>query len=457
MRWPDALAAAAVAKWERSSGFGPGPVSRPVRLNLSERDFPRAWGTGGHAMREVIIAAALDLERRGLAEVRRSGRGSFAAPRAVLLQPAAVEEAYAAMCGPTLRSHIRVLLKTIGGMPRPSTDWARELLDRAAIDLSEGRTSLLGRNAHEPATYDEIIDALRVVVRLSERAPFEERSLSGALFGNTKRLREIRPRVRQILLMADPRWSGLPAAPDDRTLFGHYGEAFKPPFISVALGVEADGLAAFNHFRPYAVLAPEVLLRAADAYRRIGVAPLITTVENESAFIRYLEEPGVWGRIESLEEVVIYTGGYASDGIRAFVRALVSAPGQLRHWGDTDAEGVRIGLIMAEAAGGGSLFRSQAEWVRSAPQRLGQPIDEQHRAELKALLADDRLDLCDGVRELIGATLEVGVWLEQEVFYATAPEDYRYTGPGGDHLRSAVTRSLSRSFPLPGTFEGHER
>jgi hypothetical protein len=428
--WPEALARAAVERWERSKNFTPGEVTQAVRVELSEKGFPAAWRTGGFHEREAILGAASALEAEGLGRVRKSGRGAFAVPVALTLSPEAVEQAYAALGGATLRSHVRSLLAELERLPDSDVPWVASLYQRLREEVARGTLSGLGHRAKEPAAKADILDALRLLPRLARRESYLERTLSGEVFSDTKRLQALRPRLRHFLLTADPVWTGRTDAVAERELFGYYGESFKPTMTAVAAGLDVPGLADLSRFRPCLSLARPALMQlgrtiaqvdrhaeGAPVSSRNGTGgPWLTTIENPTSFHQYLEEPGVWERIGAGREVVLYTEGFASDDLLDFIK--VAAPGArgVRHWGDTDAPGIRIALLIMRAAGKGSLYRSDADWVRRVDPALGQTVDAEHRQKLEVLLADPALECCTGARELTQATLEVGRWFEQEQY-----------------------------------------
>jgi hypothetical protein len=416
LRWPESLAAVAVGQWEASTRFHLGEVDGEVRLELSQRHFPGAWAIGGHGEREGILAAVEALERDGMARVKRTGRTSAAVPRSVTLLPGAVEDAYRTRRG-SLREHLRGLHEQVRTLDLSAApEWMGKHVESALERLSHGQTRPLGPGARTAAAAD-VVDALTAAAHIGNRTGYEERSISGALFGNTKRLSEIRPRVRHLLFQADPHWRGWGSIPDDRTLFGHYRETFKPPFTSVAGAFEIPRVMAMRAFRPYAQLPREVLQALAGVIRNdSGVQ--ITTVENEASFLRYLADEEAEERVAAGEELVIYTAGYASEGILEFLRAVRPGRERFRHWGDADPDGLRIALILSEAAGGGRLYRTDAEWVRQVEIVLGQRLTERQEAETRAIASDPRIGWCAGAAEAAEAILERGCWFEQEVFYA---------------------------------------
>src|SRR5690606_23413530 len=152
---------------------------------------------------------------------------------------------------------------------------------------------------------------------------------------------------------------------NDRTLFGHYGERFKPPMTSIATALTVPGIAYLARFEPYAVLPDPVLLEFGRAIGDGKAVPptgmcdtiTLTTIENEWVFLRYLDEPDVRERVRAGEEIVLYTAGAPSAGVLRFIRA-ARARIRLRHWGDCDVYGLRFGLTLCVAAKGGELFRS---------------------------------------------------------------------------------------------------
>lgn len=420
MRWPEALARAAVERWERSVAFHVGRADRPVRVRFDAKQFPGAWEPGGHDEREAILLAVGDLEKAGLAEVRRTGRGMLATVHAFVLEAAAVEAAYEELARlhiPTRRSRAKALLAYVETISADADGWARDYFVRFAEDVARGRFHLLGRGAHEESAAWEVDDALRVVIRIAGRVPWDERSVSGELFGDTKRLRDVRPRVRQMLLLGDPHWRSS-QRPTERGIWTHYGEVFKPPFTAVAASLEIENVAALAVFRPYAALPRTVLLRLADAVTTSGSRPLVTTIENESAFLRYLDEDDVRARVDAGTEIVLYTEGFPSDDLLHLLKSLSAHVTGVRHWGDSDVYGIRIAEMIGRAVGTVTLFRTDAAWVASQPARLGQRLQPAHKVMLRRLIEQNEAPHCRGSNELANAVFSKGCWFEQEVYYA---------------------------------------
>ena len=424
--WSEPLARKAVFLWERSRNFTPGPVSHPVRVRLSEHHFPTAWRAGGEWEREDIIECIRWLESRGVARVTQSSRGGFATPVSVLLLPEAIEDAYALLGGHSRRYHGGELLGVLEEAAADATGWWREYLEVAAAEVANGQFGRLGHRAYENESYDYVRDALRVIPALLRGTPFEERTFSAAVLKNSKRFNQVRKRVRQILLRADPYWAGR-AVPSDRVLFGHYGERFKPPMTSIAAALNMPSIACLARFEPYAVLPDAVLLEFGigigdgTAFTALGMLDRITltTIENEWVFLRYLEEPDVGQRVRAGEEIVLYTAGAPSAGVLRFIRAARARIG-LRHWGDCDVYGLRFGLTLCAAAKGGELFRSAPDVITGCAAIASQALDAAHIRQLESLLDSDRLHLARGLAQTAAAVLEARVWVEQEIYYAWA-------------------------------------
>lgn len=421
MKWPEALARAAVKRWERSGDFHLAQADRPLRVAFDAKTFPEAWAIGGHEERESILMAALELERQGLATIRRTGRGALATERAIVLEGAAVEQAYRVLeqrGTRTRRAHARAMREVVAAALPHATGWSAGYLRQVLEDLGRGRFVKLGRGAQDPSEASDIRDAVQVVCRLARREPYDERSLSGELFGDTKRLQALRSHVRQILLAGDPHWADR-SAPSDRQLYDYYREVFKPPFTAVAAGAVIVEVADFRLFQPYAMLPAPLLMRLAEWTNGRPLRAVLTTIENPTAFLRYLEEDAVRRGVRAGDEVVISTEGFASEDVIAFLECTRGAWREVRHWGDTDVHGLRIAELIATAAGGATIFRATGDWVRALPRRLGRPLDDGHRAALEAVGAEDE-PTCTGVREVAAAVLAAGHWYEQEVYYAAA-------------------------------------
>ncbi|MBI1204945.1 MAG: hypothetical protein GC182_20780 [Rhodopseudomonas sp.] len=103
---------------------------------------------------------------------------------------------------------------------------------------------------------------------------------------------------------------------------------------------DRDGVLADGRARPFASLHPELL----PLIKLSGQPSYILTVENYASFNRHVREIEDGG-------LVIYTGGFASNGVIALLRWLLNsteAQTPFYHWGDIDPGGLRIFRYLEE-------------------------------------------------------------------------------------------------------------
>ena len=128
--------------------------------------------------------------------------------------------------------------------------------------------------------------------------------------------------------------------------------------------------------------------------------PEVITCENESPFNLMLKTPGL--------SPLIYTAGMPNSAVRRFL-SLLPERTVIRHWGDTDPEGLAIAAMLNRIRPV-TLFRCGRDEVEKFTRSL-RPLDERKRRRGETLLADPDFPFRDELR----FTLEHG-WLEQEAW-----------------------------------------
>lgn len=378
--------------------------------------FPSAFAQEGLEERDALVAEAQDLEREGaLRIVWPKGTERFL-PSEVRLGPEEVERAYGCATGyEALAIGLSALERHLGSMGEVA-DWAAAYFARVMEGLRAFDTRALGIAGRDrfKREWRDVRDALTAVAHLSVGSPGLERMVSERIYGDSKRLAQIRARIVALLLEADPSWDQVEAA-DHATVLAAYGVERKPALIPCAgRGVlRIDGrVIHLEDFRPAAYL-PEAWTGAlVEAMRERGLARILT-IENEYPFLSY-----VWDRTDA-DELVVYVAGFPTPAlVRALATIREATGAELRHWGDADAGGLRIWWYLRSRLGPVALFRTTAAWLRTEG-HAGRPLTNDERAALHRLRAQIEKSGATGgdvdeALALIEALHSVGRKLEQE-------------------------------------------
>jgi hypothetical protein len=420
-------------QYERGRSFGrPGPWTRDVLVRLDARQFPEAFHPDGREELAALWAAAEDLAAaRAVRLVRHRGYAA-GLPSQVRIGPEEIDVAYrlAEADGFEPLGTALAELRTCTGALRAAgvPEWMDRFLERvdhraAGADLSP---LAMARDRFKRERRD-VLDALRGAVALASGVVTGwERVVSERIFGDSKRLGAVRPRVVDVLVRADPRWDGI--APDDAAdLLEAYGVRRKPGLIRCA------GRAALHVAgRTYRLedFVPGAHLPAAWAPAWVdGLASSsiegVTTIENEFPFLAYVEDAGGPEGLGARGEVAVYTAGFPVPVLVESLAEIVrrDPAKRLQHWGDADAGGLRIWWLLRERLDHPiALFRTTPVWLEREARQGGTPLDDVDRAALRRLrkqLVTAPAAGCADVREAVGlidALLALGVKVEQERF-----------------------------------------
>lgn len=140
----------------------------------------------------------------------------------------------------------------------------------------------------------------------------------------------------------------------------------------------------------------------------------ILTIENKANYRHYIRNE------RNEDELVVYLAGFASPGMRAFLRQLyrhfersaTDLPA-FHHWGDLDYGGILILQNLRER-----VWPGVQPW-RMEPERMDEfldyvePFTAEYASKLESLLADQRYEWA---HPLVRKLLETGGTLEQEAF-----------------------------------------
>jgi hypothetical protein len=418
-------------QYERGRAFGrPAPWRRDLIVRLDARHFPAAFKPDGREALAALRAAAEALAGCGAVRLVRHRGYAAGVPHEVRIGPGELATAYRVAEADgfeplgTALAALQAHAQELRTPARPG--WMDGFLARVAEGGAAADLSVLGMARDRlKRERDEVLDALSAAAALAAgEAAGWERVVSERLFGHSKRLGALRARVVDLLIRADPRWDGL--GPDDAAeLLEAYGVRRKPGVLHCAgrgtLAVDGRGY-RLEDFVPTAHLPAAWAPAWIDALSSAAIT-CVTTIENEFAFLAYVEEAGGPEGLGARGEVAVYTAGFPApvlaDSLAAVARR--DPDKRLQHWGDADAGGLRIWwLLRARVGRPVGVLRTTAAWVAQAARERGTPLEPTDRAALQRLREVLTAAPCAGdpdVRDalaLIDVLLALGVKLEQE-------------------------------------------
>lgn len=135
---------------------------------------------------------------------------------------------------------------------------------------------------------------------------------------------------------------------------------------------------------------------AADRLRPVRADTLVT-IENLASFQRYARE----ARRDN--ELVLYTGGFPAHAVGRTIAQLAQDVGALWHWGDIDAAGLRIALVVQRHAG-----RPVKLWMMqpALAEQFGAPGIAGDSADLPDDASPEMQRLADYLRRVDACVLE---------------------------------------------------
>jgi Uncharacterized protein conserved in bacteria C-term(DUF2220) len=418
-------------KYERGAAFGrPGPWRQDVIVRLDARQFPEAFAPEGREALADLRAAAEDLAREGAVRLVRHRGYAAGLPHEVRIGPDELARAYelaAAFGFRPLGDDLRDLATLVTALcAEPGPEWMAAYLGDLAARLASADLSPLGvQRERFKRERRDVRDALTAAAALARGLAGWERVVSERIFGDSKRLAAVRPQVVDILLRADPRWEGL-SRDDAPDLLEVYGVRRKPALLRCAgratLTVGAR-VYELEDFAPAAHLPGAWAGAWIDAVA-VGPTRRMTSIENETAFLAYVEEAGGPAGLGDRGELAVYTAGFPDPTLLdALATIATRKPSvEFRHWGDADLGGLRIWWLIRTRLGCPvALYRTRAEWLEATVARgNAQALEDGERAGLARLRRQleaspwaGAADLGDAV-ELIAMLVRLGRKAEQE-------------------------------------------
>ncbi len=349
-------------------------------------------------VQQAVNQAMTDLAERGLLRLHWV-KGQAHLLDKVDLVPEHAAELYA-LLGRQPRADQAAALRGLLLAQSAPAGWAADFIHWALAQVEAHKSPVplkLGEAGHNR----DLLRALAALAQLNE--PTLERTLSVQLFGDSKRLEELRSEIVGILSRFSPQAE--PFADDDRALLAAHWLERVPEYIALAgpLQLRVSGqLCDCAPFAPSLAL-PAPLIRQAEIAGCSATALL--TVENATTFVDVCRQRPV-------DLLVIYTAGFASPTLTQFLRRFHAAmPGcTVWHWGDLDAGGFRILRHLRKSVPLQALAANPALLDHHRPHL--KPLTDNDRQSLAALRPDPVLADC---RALIDQMLTENLKLEQEV------------------------------------------
>lgn len=376
-----------------------------IRVRLSETRHPAYFSQEDATPRRVTNAALAQLAAAGLVRLRWQKWEEHNWLQAVDLLPEQRAALYDLLGRQPRDQQTAALLALLDQQPL-FPGWHADFLAWAREQLVQQRPPA-PLNREDPAFNADLLRALAGIAAL--RTPTLERSLSTRLFGDSKRLEQLR---RAMLSVLRRHAAGAASyANDGWALLRAHGLDRAPEYVPLAgplvfAGQPGAPLHDLSGFYPSIALSAAYLRAASVA---TCPASMVITVENATSFNELIA-------IRPADVLVVFTGGFASPTVIALLRAIRAFQPEiaLLHWGDLDAGGLRILLHLRSQLGVVAALAMDATTLQA---QLGQtrPLSATDRQALAMLRDEPGLSDC---RTLIDAMLQLDRKLEQEALAA---------------------------------------
>lgn len=409
-------------KYENSRAFRSGSeLTRPPRCSMAdaafrddyfdEMDFrKRQW------MNEVLI----DLEKAGIVRVRWERFREGEAAETVLLAPSGVAAAYR-RAGLRPKSEklerLKELLRPLSDHPWPEV---RAWRDAALRRMAESKTAPPELDADDPEAARDLVAALAALPQ-AEARPTLKRLFSLHVYRDSKRFEQS---VEARLVGLLRRLRGLDDVGDEDVLDSvGIMRAPKPVLLAGPVRLRAAGRTIdLAGFADGTALFPETVF-AVEAVE--GDVDRIVTIENLTSYYLWVRHRagGPGGDGPGRRELAVYTGGFPGRTLQRFFDALASwrdAAGLRRrpdvwHWGDIDLGGIRIAAFLRERWFPDLVAVKMDRDTLFAHRTEATPLSSAYARRVREALDAGTFA---GWRDVLGAMLELGVRLEQEVVEA---------------------------------------
>ena len=374
-----------------------------VRVRLDATLVPAYFSDQAVAPRRDANALLQQLADRGWVRLHwvKYEQGNWL--QAVDVVPAAAGELYQLLGRTPLTSQVELLADLLAFQTAYSS-WHAAFLASAETQLrpqGSRHRSVAPLALDDPRWNRDLLRALAAIAQL--RTPTLERTLSVRLFGNSKRLAELRPAVVQVLRQHDEdagHYTDDPGA----LLRAHHLDRV-PEYVPLSGPLTLQTIAntvEVGDFVP-SVALPATLLRSATVLT-CGASGIVT-IENATSFSEYVV-------VRPPTVLVVYAGGFASPTVIELLRNIRAAVPTIpfSHWGDLDAGGLRILAHLRNQLGVVTPVGMDPVTF-DAHQQYAQPLTKNDRDGLAKLRGLPELADCI---PLIDRLLVAGQKLEQE-------------------------------------------
>lgn len=366
---------------------------RVVRIRLNARNHSWYFSGDEPGLRGRIHEQLLQLATKGYLKLnwKKYEYGNILeSVDLVSTQSEAITDLYTLLNRIPIQSQ-RLALKGLLEEQKSQEGWFKRFLSWAIQQVEEYKSPLPLSLSNLDMSRDLLL-ALSAIATL--RQPTLERVLSVELFGDSKRLEQLRTYIVSVLraYTSDASFYG----EDDWQLLRAYNIYRSPEYVPVAgplslsftKGVESTDESVKLHLEASlpSIALSEDILRAASILS--CSATVLVTVENLTSFSELL-------LVRPLSVMAIFTSGFASPALISFLHRVRVAYPHLPffHWGDIDAGGLRI-LAHLRRHIGYVLPLCMDITTFETHVRTAQQLTDNDRVGMEALLHEDSLKDC---------------------------------------------------------------
>lgn len=371
---------------------------RVARVRLNDKAHAAYFSATDGNARRAVNAELQTLEQQGVVHLHWRKWETDNWLTAVDLEPTRANVLYAQLKRAPRNAQanaFRELLK----LQTPRTGWHAAFLLWANAQLD-------AHHAVAPFALDdetrnaELLRALDAIAQLDMSVL--ERVLSVRLFNDSKQFETLRSAVLTVLRRFDEN-AALYGDDDGALLRAHFVER-APEYVPLAGSLilcAGESRLDLTPFAPGVALPAKILREIQSVETR---ARAVITVENASSFTELA------AHAFAQDFIAVYTGGFASPGVLAFLKMLSASNLLLLHWGDLDVGGLRILAHLRKNIGAVKTLGMNAE-IFETHREFAQALNTRERSALGKLRNDGLLQDCVALIDVLLATNQK---LEQE-------------------------------------------
>ena len=303
----------------------------PLALDyMDEMDFRK---------REAINEAAIELETRGLLEVRWRKFQSGQFVEKIYLLTGEIAAAYELANVKPRREKLEVLRRELGPLADHPWEWVRHWQAETDALLACGKNG--GLDPDNPEGCADLTRALTQLPRLTAMGPLPRRVFSQKIFCNSK---QFEVGAEKLLLSIVRRYTDWDLDTDEAYL-ENIGLLIQPKLALFAGGIIfSSATARFEYNRLTGVVGLSMEALSGLTIEKITALRIIS-VENLTSFYQLTQELPAAGEV-----LVIYSGGFPNGATQALYRSISEHVAgkteallpEIYHWGDMDYGGIRI-------------------------------------------------------------------------------------------------------------------